>query len=699
MVNMYMKHDILYLLALALIPLSCMIEEVPTDLPSVECVRFTAYTEGQDSTKTTLGEETEGFRKVLWEAEDKIGVGVNASYVEPFANIAGDSPTGVFEGNISSSDEYFAIYPYLKNTAISSTSEVEIPSVQVYRPNTYAANSFPMVAKAKSNKPFHFQNLCGALDIKLIGNANVTSIIFRGFGEDSSELPVSGTGTFKWSYVDYPVLTMKSDARTKVTLDCGAGVALDPETATSFLIVLPPATYNGFEVMIRTADGQYMSKSTDKPLEIKRSIITHASAFLFEGQAIDYIDLSENGNANTYIVSKAGDYCFDATVAGNGEFGIIDGMPMFADSPYINPVSAELVWEDHAGLVSGISYRDGRIVFKTEGIEGNALIAVKDADGKILWSWHIWCTDKPVDHLYKNSYGEFTMMDRNLGATRADHGNGDEWHESCGLCYQWGRKDPFVGGLFTSTSESSEISFSVENPSVSMSNWNSGSGYWSPSSKSIYDPCPVGYMVCPMDAFRGLSIGKVSGSFENGWNFIYDGINSAWYPCKGNADEYDTSYWGDSYMWSSSNSGNRFYSSSSYVDCDRYGSAPDLNPLRCMKQGATNPINFYIQPVSSITSSSAELSCNIALNGSIPATEAGFVYGTSPAPELDSATKIECSINDHKIEATLTGLSAYTKYYVRAYVVYQGETYYSEDRSFYTPNESGIVDLSLGGTA
>ena len=47
------------------------------------------------------------------------------------------------------------------------------------------------------------------------------------------------------------------------------------------------------------------------------------------------------------------------------------------------------------------------------------MIAAKDNDGTILWSWHIWVTDKPEEYTYKNSQGTYTLMDRNIGASSA----------------------------------------------------------------------------------------------------------------------------------------------------------------------------------------------------------------------------------------------------------------------------------------
>ena len=697
-----MKRLLFILMAIAFCA-SCTslteMEPESTSAPSVP-MKFSATLEPQDSTKTILGGNYEDkTRKVLWEPDDAIIVMPAQSSINAvFKNTASENASKVeFSGVIPYSESYWALYPCAYfNSATASFVCLTLPSVQHYKEGSFDTDTAPMVARSTESDELVFKNLCGLLAVRMTGDKAVKSITFAGFDSNGKAMDIAGKFYVSMDYKTNPELVPMAPEKS-VTLECDEAVMLSPSDPASFYIVLPPATYSSFLLSIITEDGKVMFKEGNKPLQISRSDLKPTASFVFAEEV--EVDLTEAGFANSYIVSERGLYSFNASVAGNGEFGIIDGMPMFADSPYINPVSAELLWEDHSGMIGGVSCSDGRIRFTSNGIEGNALIAAKDADGKILWSWHIWCTDKPVDHLYKNSYGEFTMMDRNLGATRADHGNGDEWHESCGLSYQWGRKDPFVGGLFTSSSESSDIAFSIENPTIKMSNWNSGSGYWSPTSNTIYDPCPVGYMVCPMDAFRGFSIENVSGSFENGWNFIYDGINSAWYPCKAYAEESGISYWGDSYMWSSSNSNDLFYSSSSSVYSYRHGSAPDLNPLRCMRQGDIQPVVFQVDPVSSITSSSAELTCEIAVNGSIPATEAGFVYSTSPSPELDSATKIECTLQDHKIEATISGLSAYTKYYVRAYAIYQGETYYSEERSFYTPNESGIVDLSLGGTS
>lgn len=148
------------------------------------------------------------------------------------------------------------------------------------------------------------------------------------------------------------------------------------------------------------------------------------------------VTLDKDGSANSYIVSEAGSYQFIPTKGNSAE-------------PVGTISSAEVLWETFGtdvipnvgDLVKNVKYENGVISFDTPETfaEGNAVIAAKDASGTILWSWHIWLTDKPNELVYKNNAG--TMMDRNLGAISAEE---KVEYESIGLLYQWGRKDPFL---------------------------------------------------------------------------------------------------------------------------------------------------------------------------------------------------------------------------------------------------------------
>ena len=285
----------------------------------------------------------------------------------------------------------------------------------------------------------------------------------------------------------------------------------------------------------------------------------------------EIINLSENGTANSYIVSKSGTYKF-GTVKGNS-------------SESVGAVaSAEVLWESFGtdvapsigDLVESVSYTDDYILFTTPETykEGNAVIAAKDASGNILWSWHIWLTDEPQGQEYYNNAG--TMMDRNLGATSATPGDVG----ALGLLYQWGRKDPFLGSssisesvdakstitwpsYVSSDSNNGTIAYATANPTTFI-RFNSNNYDWyytgsestdntrwttSDKTKSIYDPCPSGWRV-PDGGENGVWSKALGSSSYFKDESLYDDSNKGmnfsgkfgldatiWYPVSG--DRYN----------------------------------------------------------------------------------------------------------------------------------------------------------------
>lgn len=105
------------------------------------------------------------------------------------------------------------------------------------------------------------------------------------------------------------------------------------------------------------------------------------------------------------------------------------------------------------------------------------------------------------------------MMDRNLGAISVEPGT----VESFGFFYQWGRKDPFVIPGYMTTYPAEAITYeyydssndTIENavlhPTVVYddSQWDWRSDLWDVS-KTIYDPCPVGWRVSDRTAWEEL---------------------------------------------------------------------------------------------------------------------------------------------------------------------------------------------------
>ena len=283
------------------------------------------------------------------------------------------------------------------------------------------------------------------------------------------------------------------------------------------------------------------------------------------------VELSSGETANCYVVSAKGTYSFPA-VKGNSAESVG------------NVREAEVLWESfgsmvepNAGdLVSEVRFEDGKIIFNASGKKGNAVIAAKDGTGTILWSWHIWMTDKPREQVYDNNAG--IMMDRNLGATSATPDD----ITSFGLMYQWGRKDPFRGAgelvsaengkssLISTTAKwpdavvsdkttgtieyavSHPMTFIIENSNNSdwfyTDEWNSDDTRWQ-SGKTVYDPCPAGWRVPDggSDGIWARAMGITDDYFEStgGWDTGHSGVDfsktdkplatgeTVWYPYEG----------------------------------------------------------------------------------------------------------------------------------------------------------------------
>ncbi len=259
-------------------------------------------------------------------------------------------------------------------------------------------------------------------------------------------------------------------------------------------------------------------------------------------------DLCERGTSNCYLVTEAGRYSFDATVRGNG--AATEGL---AVPEPVEGTSAELVWQTAPDMVKKVALVKNKVEFTLSGIRGNALIAVKDDAGAILWSWHIWFPEAEVTSLA--SAANYQVMNMNLGALENKAGD----VKSYGMLYQWGRKDPFPaaatltgttstvgaplydadGGKVAvshsswSDTKANNLTYATANPTVCISNmaqfaasrdWlqadRSDNALWgnpdgdrkdaennlpNKGAKSFYDPCPVGWRVPPADVFRSFT--------------------------------------------------------------------------------------------------------------------------------------------------------------------------------------------------
>lgn len=552
----YMKLRFFSIFALAgLLLSSCAVEKVPVTEHTILAVM-----EG-DQTRTSV---TDGG-VFSWSAGDQVWLQTtNGSVVGTLSSGAGTSRAEFTYGGFVGEMTGKAIYPY--NDGHSISGEV----LNFVLPASYDLGS----SLTNANAAMYGVNVGGT--IKFNHLAGVMRFKFKdvpaGVNKFTITLDKKINGTFTADLAEeYPVIeTSSSSTASEKTITLNFN-ALTAKSDISVYVPLPIGTYNSLELGLYD-DGQSVwtySKSVTNTVSRKSLKLMPVVTL---GGSVDgdieggVADLSANGTANSYIVSKSGTYKF-STVKGNS-------------SESVGAVSsAEVLWETFGtdvtpnvgDLVKNAVYSDGYITFQAADTfkEGNAVIAAKDVSGNILWSWHIWLTDKPQGQEYYNNAG--IMMDRNLGATSATPGEVG----TLGLFYQWGRKDPFLGSssidhtsieiskstnewpsAVVSTSSTGTIEYTIANPTtlIFQSEMNldwyytgdetNDNSRWVVSEKSIYDPCPAGWRVPGSE--QELVWSKALGEFDMYYDFTFDriqkGVNFAgklgadqtiWYPVHG----------------------------------------------------------------------------------------------------------------------------------------------------------------------
>ena len=301
---------------------------------------------------------------------------------------------------------------------------------------------------------------------------------------------------------------------------------------------------------------------------------------------------------------------------------------------------------------ASVKLNGGKVSFTTgSATEGNAVIGIfasTAAGAPCLWSWHIWRLNGSAPGAVTGSKISVTtgadvdvvMMDRNLGAYNNTKGD----NEAIGLLYQWGRKDPFpgpkeytttnrtdiygtynVGGttgtwygdydiktVTTSASVGTEL-YATQYPTAYIIGTNANGSYdwywgstrndnlwgtpWKDSAvsynknqgtKSIYDPCPIGYRVPPQDTWNKQT---GNGSLSNNGIILGSFHASLWFPAAGlrNPTNGVLDYSGEGYYWSSSrydatNGGGMYFYSNGRVWPQNRGNRAIGMSVRCVSE-------------------------------------------------------------------------------------------------------------------
>ena len=562
----------------------CAKEETPvtpvTPEPGKDGKITLTLTAGQENVETRTAIDAKDSKVINWSEDDWITVfdGKNDRY--GFHLTAGKgTPIGTFEGEVdgwaTSAGGYTALYP----TQSASYDNGKIEGVELERAQTATAGSFDrrasvMYAQSTSaDGVLVFRTVVGFVKFTTDFECSQIAIV-------SNNSADALAGTFDITPGNVPSVSVTSGTSSfEVTLAASSG---NIAPGTYYIALLPGTLAQGFRLVFTMPDGSRKYKASFNPLEIKSNGVKRLGTINETGLSdVDYKDISVSETANCYLVKAAGDYEFRA-VQGN-TFKKDDSSKTGTSVGTVDKV--EVLWESFGtnekpsvgDLIDSASYSDGYIRFSTPATfrNGNALIAAKDADGKILWSWHIWCSAEGwKEQTYYNDAG--TMMDRNLGATSASVPDSEDDGRSCGLVYQWGRKDPFPGassfkatgsegkylnqaamtGTWSTETTTITATLAIQHPTILYTKGDLSNDSWG-STKTIYDPCPAGWRV-PDGGESGIwatAAGKNNFIVENygtyGRNFggVFGSDKTIWYPASGYLEtgsgelRYNTAYY------------------------------------------------------------------------------------------------------------------------------------------------------------
>lgn len=517
-------------------------------------------------------------------------------------SVSSGTPTRFYWPTADYKISFFGYYPY-NNAAFtvqSAASATGAPTYSYTVPSAIASQQDIMTGQV-------VDRLGGSASAVNITLSHRCAAIRFSITNDRSEaitmntISIEGvkyTGTFNentWTLGD----AVNSSLSNPFTLSYGssiaAGATVDVTGTTNIFLMLPQTLPATASLKVVVDDEEFETELAGTWQAGKE----YTYSVTINDNAIDLSMVDNAGNkrasmttANCYLVHAAGDYKLPL-VYGNaikdgtdnrvayypGENGsITNGTNQFinhAGTPISGPwitksgsgvnagmgltaTSAELLWQDRSGLITSVSVNGDYLEFTVGTYAGgNALIAVKDDSGTILWSWHIWATTETLTNLTSINTGSHTNLSGASAPYRVAPVNlgwvptGDSGKQGYCPYYQWGRKDPFIPAAaynsntnhtvynisgtsvtgFSFSSSSSSIADYIQNPTTYYSKCSTYYNLWdahndrdknvtTATKKTIYDPCPPGFCV-PTGNLYYFMVGN-SGSSRSDANWTTD---------------------------------------------------------------------------------------------------------------------------------------------------------------------------------
>ena len=270
--------------------------------------------DGFDDASTRTSLDSKG--NVLWKKGDQISAFIGSTGNDQYqVSDASEGKTTARLTKIPSSDlvatteisNNVAFYPYTYDAEIYKEegvsyllSGITLPATQTYAEDSFGNGAFPMAAVTSSTTDMNlkFKNVLGGIKFQLKGSARIASISIRGNADEilcgAANITVSTSAT--------PTIELTDAEAKTVTLDCGTdGVQLNTETATSFVIALPPVVMaSGFTATVTDTYGRTMEIKSVKSQEIRRSRILKITP------ALDYVGTVEDYNSEPFTITSVG---------------------------------------------------------------------------------------------------------------------------------------------------------------------------------------------------------------------------------------------------------------------------------------------------------------------------------------------------------------------------------------------------------
>ena len=400
-----------------------------------------------EKSRTTLVDNNGG--KVVWSEGDSIAaISADGTITECVISAINGSSA---EFSVPTDTQY-AVYPFASGMKYTADTK----SVSYTLTSDYAVDGTNKVFNDKQNvmcahlveNSLAFKNLCGYVQVQLKGSGSVKHVALRNNSMNYLTEALSGLGTINLTDAEQPVYTPGNNhgSTWNHAYIKPSNVPLNAGEAISFYFIVPPKSYENMAICVQTDKGSY-SLCSKSIIEVNRSKIRPIKAINIDDlKPAVSTDLSEGGVANCYIVpqsSEAKYYSFPARK--------VNGTANISGVAY-----AHISWSESVGIVDHVCYdaATGRVSFKYCGgnIEGNVQISLFNSSNACLWSYHIWCTDKPKLLSVRGGNGTTMhgVLDRDLGATHAlksvsevDGLTESDASATLGLYYQYGRPTPF----------------------------------------------------------------------------------------------------------------------------------------------------------------------------------------------------------------------------------------------------------------